>query len=172
MLFAEYRFEVSGGQFKLVGVDVDNEIKMRILDASYDCVDSDFTIVGFEGEQIQSDFCLWYQNYLDFSPSKNGESNVKDVSFEAKGSAKYGGDTTAKCRLYFRKKVFFALNMSSFACDSNGFELDNSKIFKIPNMLLTDLSDVMSKFEFSLEYDGSNCSCVYEVIKVKFQFVE
>ena len=164
MLFAEYHFEVSGGQFKLVSVDVDNEIKMRIFDASYDHVDSDFTIVGFEGEQIQND--------LDFSPSKNGESNVKDVSFEAKGSAKYGGDTTAKCRLYFRKKVFFALNMSSFACDSNGFELDNSKIFKIPNMLLTDLSDVMSKFEFSLEYDGSNRSCVNEVIKVKFQFVE
>ena len=109
MLFAEYRFEMSGGQFKLVSVDVDNEIKMRISDASYDRVDGDFTIVGFEGEQIQNDFCLQYQNYLDFSPSKNGESNVKHVSFEAKGSAKYGGDTTAKCWLYFEKKGFFLL---------------------------------------------------------------
>ena len=62
--------------------------------------------------------------------------------------------------------------MSSFAHDTSSFELDKSKLFKIPNLLLTNLLDVTSKFEFSLEYDGSNRSCEYEVIKVKFQFVE
>ena len=64
------------------------------------------------------------------------------------------------CFLFFgKKKRFFDLKQSVDHPLTSGYNVDGSKIYKIPVAMLTNLSDVESKFEFDISYHLSSVSC-------------
>ena len=146
----------------------------HLFDRSYNRLDCEFVMVDFFASQVLDNFEIWYQHYMDFSPSRNKKSNVDGVLFLESGNDVYHGDSTAKYVFYFgKKKRFFDLKQSVDHPLTSGYNVDGSKIYKIPVVMLTDLSDVKSKFEFDISYHLSSVSCrESELIKVQIQFVK
>ena len=90
------------------------------------------------------------------------------------GDDVYHGDSTAKCIFYFgEKQRFIELKQSTDHPLTSGYNVDSAKIYKITVAMLTDLTDVKSKSEFSLEYFSFEVSCCEsEVIKVHFESIK
>ena len=69
MWITEFEFGVESSKFVLKALNVDEGLTAHLFDGSYNCLDCEFVMVDFFASQVLDDFEIWYQHYMDFSPS-------------------------------------------------------------------------------------------------------
>ena len=173
MWHVHFEFGIESGKFVLISVHVDAGLKPHIFDGSYNRSEYEFVMTRFYASYVLQNFELLYRRFLNFLPSLNKRSNIDNVSFVESGKSVFHGNSTAKCVFCFgEQQQFFEFEQSVNHPLTSGYNVDSTKIYKIPVAMLADTADVKSKFEFTLKYFSNDVSCESEDIKVRFEFVK